>query len=176
MRKFEHDPLNVRVYTFNNGLQLIASNQSKEPRIYTMVAVKTGSANDPADHTGLAHYLEHMLFKGTDKYGTSNWEEEKKHLATIDLLYNEYNKTKNDSLRRIVYSKIDSVSQLAATFSIANEYDKMCQAMGASGTNAFTDKDNTCYINEIPSNTMHQWIELESERLETLFYVCFIPS
>lgn len=164
MRKFEHDPLNVRVYTFNNGLQLIASNQSKEPRIYTMVAVKTGSANDPADHTGLAHYLEHMLFKGTDKYGTSNWEEEKKHLATIDLLYNEYNKTKNDSLRPIVYSKIDSVSQLAATFSIANEYDKMCQAMGASGTNAFTDKDNTCYINEIPSNTMHQWIELESER------------
>ncbi len=85
-------------------------------------------------------------------------------MATIDLLYNEYNKTKNDSLRPIVYSKIDSVSQLAATFSIANEYDKMCQAMGASGTNAFTDKDNTCYINEIPSNTMHQWIELESER------------
>ena len=51
VRKFENDPLNVRVYTFNNGLQLLTSNQNKEPRIYTMVAVKTGSANDPADHT-----------------------------------------------------------------------------------------------------------------------------
>jgi predicted Zn-dependent peptidase len=164
VRKFENDPLNVRVYTFNNGLQLLTSNQNKEPRIYTMVAVKTGSANDPADHTGLAHYLEHMLFKGTDKYGTQDWDKEKAHLKTIDELYDKYNKTLDETKRKGLYRQIDSVSQLAAKFSIANEYDKMCQAMGASGTNAFTSLDQTCYINEIPSNKLHQWIELESER------------
>jgi len=173
VRSFENDPLNVRVYTFNNGLQLITSKQLKEPRIYTMIAVKTGSANDPADHTGLAHYLEHMLFKGTDLYGTSNWSEESKHLASIEELYNSYNKTIDDSMRLIIYTKIDSVSQLAAKYSIANEYDKMCQAMGASGTNAFTSKDQTCYINDIPSNKLHQWITLESERFRNPIFRLF---
>ena len=89
VRSFENDPLNVRVYTFNNGLQLITSNQLKEPRIYTMIAVKTGSANDPANHTGLAHYLEHMLFKGTDVYGSLDFEKEAPMLDKIEALYEE---------------------------------------------------------------------------------------
>lgn len=173
VRSFENDPLNVRVYTFNNGLQLITSKQLKEPRIYTMIAVKTGSANDPANHTGLAHYLEHMLFKGTDRYGTLNWPEESKYLTTIEELYNTYNQTTNDSMRLLIYTKIDSVSQLAAKYSIANEYDKMCQAMGASGTNAFTSKDQTCYINDIPSNKLYPWLKLESERFRNPVFRLF---
>ena len=73
MRKFQNDPLNVRYYTFKNGLTLITSTNKKSPRINTMVAVKTGSKNDPSTNTGLAHYLEHMLFKGTDQYGSYDW-------------------------------------------------------------------------------------------------------
>lgn len=161
---FNNDPLKVRQYTFANGLTLITSNQKKSPRIYTMVAVRTGSKNDPADHTGLAHYLEHMLFKGTDKYGSLNWAKEEPLLLQIDALYEKYNHSKNPIERKGIYRAIDSVSQLAAKFAIANEYDKMCQALGAKGTNAFTSTDETVYINDIPSNMVNKWIALEAER------------
>jgi predicted Zn-dependent peptidase len=164
VRKFGVDPLNVRIYTFNNGLTLITSKNTRTPRIQTMVAVRTGSKNDPANNTGLAHYLEHMLFKGTDRYGTLDWSKEKPLLDQIDALYEQYNQTRDESARKAIYRRIDSVSQLAAKWSIANEFDKMCQAMGAEGTNAFTSNEMTVYINDIPTNMYHKWLELESER------------
>jgi predicted Zn-dependent peptidase len=164
VRKFISDPLNTRHYTFENGLTLITSTNSATSRVYTMVAVKTGSKNDPSTNTGLAHYLEHMLFKGTDKYGTSDWAKEEPLLKEIDNLYERYNSTKDENARKFIYSQIDSVSQLAAKYSIANEFDKMCQAMGAKGTNAFTSNDMTVYINDIPSNGISQWLAFESER------------
>jgi predicted Zn-dependent peptidase len=164
MRKFQNDPLNVRYYTFKNGLTLITSTNKKSPRINTMVAVKTGSKNDPSTNTGLAHYLEHMLFKGTDQYGSYDWSKEKPLLDQIDALYEQYNSTKDEALRTAIYHKIDSTSQLAAKFAIANEFDKMCQAMGAEGTNAFTSNDMTVYVNDVPSNMMDKWLTLESER------------
>ncbi len=164
MRKYQNDPLNVRYYTFKNGLTLITSVNKKAPRINTMVAVKTGSKNDPSTNTGLAHYLEHMLFKGTDKYGSYDWSKEKPLLDQIDALYEQYNSTKDESQRRLIYKKIDSTSQLAAKFAIANEFDKMCQAMGAEGTNAFTSNDMTVYVNDVPSNMLEKWLSLESER------------
>lgn len=164
VRKFEGDPLNVRIYSFNNGLTLITSKNTRTPRIQTMVAVRTGSKNDPANNTGLAHYLEHMLFKGTDRYGTLDWSKEKPLLDQIDALYEQYNQSKDDVTRKAIYKRIDSVSRLAAKWSIANEFDKMCQAMGAEGTNAFTSNEMTVYINDVPSNMFHKWLELESER------------
>jgi predicted Zn-dependent peptidase len=164
VRKFEGDPLNVRIYTFKNGLTLITSQNKSTPRIQTMVAVRTGSKNDPANNTGLAHYLEHMLFKGTDKYGTLDWSKEKPLLDQIDALYEQYNQSTDAARRKSIYRSIDSVSQLAAKWSIANEFDKMCQAMGAEGTNAFTSNEMTVYINDVPGNMMHKWVELESER------------
>jgi predicted Zn-dependent peptidase len=164
VRKFEGDPLNVRIYTFKNGLTLITSKNARTPRLQTMVAVRTGSKNDPANNTGLAHYLEHMLFKGTDRYGTLDWRKEKPLLDQIDALYEQYNQSKDEVARKAIYRSIDSVSQLAAKWSIANEFDKMCQAMGAEGTNAFTSNEMTVYINDIPTNMFHKWVELESER------------
>lgn len=164
VRVYEGDPLNVRIYTFKNGLTLITSTNKKTPRIQTMVAVRTGSKNDPANNTGLAHYLEHMLFKGTDRYGTLDWQKEKPLLDQIDALYEQYNKTTDPAARKAIYKNIDSVSRLAAKWAIANEFDKMCQAMGAEGTNAFTSNEMTVYINDIPSNMLHKWVELESER------------
>jgi predicted Zn-dependent peptidase len=161
---YGNDPLKVRQYTFANGLTLITSTQKKSPRIYTMVAVRTGSKNDPAEHTGLAHYLEHMLFKGTDKYGSLDWSKEAPLLKQIDQLYEKYNHSTDPIARKVIYRAIDSVSQLAAKFAIANEYDKMCQAIGAQGTNAFTSNDETVYINDIPSNMVNKWIALEAER------------
>ncbi len=158
------DPTNTRWYVLPNGLTVILSVNKDQPRVQTLVTTKAGSKNDPADNTGLAHYLEHMLFKGTDKYGTQDYAKEKVYLDQIDQLYEQYNKTKDESKRRQIYRQIDSISGLASKYSIANEFDKMCQGIGAQGTNAFTSVEQTVYVNDIPANRIHQWMEIESER------------
>jgi predicted Zn-dependent peptidase len=158
------DPTKSRWYILPNGLTVILSVNKDQPRVQTLVATKAGSKNDPSDNTGLAHYLEHMLFKGTDQYGSLDFAKEKIYLDQIDALYELYNKTKDDVKRRQIYRQIDSISGLASKFSIANEFDKMCQGIGAQGTNAFTSVEQTVYVNDIPSNRVHQWLEIEAER------------
>jgi len=162
--KVSSDPTATRWYTLPNGLTVILSVNKDQPRVQTLVATKAGSKNDPSDHTGLAHYLEHMLFKGTDKFGTQDYAKEKVYLDQIDMLYEQYNKTKDDNKRKQIYRQIDSISGLASQYSIANEFDKMCQGIGAQGTNAFTSVEQTVYVNDIPANRIHQWLEIESER------------
>ena len=88
----EGDLTKTRFYTLNNGLTVILSENHLEPRIMSLITTKAGSKNDPHDHTGLAHYLEHMLFKGTDRFGTLDYEKEKIQLDRIDALYDQYNK------------------------------------------------------------------------------------
>ncbi|MBK9481815.1 MAG: insulinase family protein [Bacteroidetes bacterium] len=158
------DPMANRFYTLKNGLTVILSVNKETPRIQTIIATKAGSKTDPKDHTGLAHYLEHMLFKGTDKYGSLNWEEEKKYLMMIDDLYEDYNSTTDERKRKIVYHEIDSVSGVASKYAIANEYDKMMSMIGAQGTNAFTSFEQTAYINDIPANQVDRWLAVEAER------------
>jgi len=158
------DPLGVRIYKLNNGLTVMLSVNKTEPRIQTLIATRAGSKNDPADNTGLAHYLEHMLFKGTDKYGSKDWVKEKEQLDKIDALYELYNKTTEEKKRNQIYRQIDSVSGVASTFAIANEYDKMVSSIGATGTNAFTSLEQTVYVNDIPQNQVSNWITIEAER------------
>jgi predicted Zn-dependent peptidase len=159
-----NDPLGVRVYTLSNGLTVMLSVNKTKPRIQTYIAVKAGSKNDPADNTGLAHYLEHMLFKGTDTYGTKDWAKEKEQLDKIDALYEQYNKTTDETKRKEIYRQIDSVSAVASKYAIANEYDKMLAAIGADGTNAFTSVEQTVYVNEIPQNQVANFLTIEAER------------
>src|ERR1700742_5375206 len=90
------DPTHSRFYTLKNGLTVILSPTNKQPRIQAYIAVKAGSKTDPDDHTGLAHYLEHLMFKGTDKFGTLDWAKEKPYLDKIDDLYEQYNSTKDE--------------------------------------------------------------------------------
>jgi predicted Zn-dependent peptidase len=161
---YSNDPLQSRWYTLPNGLTVVMSVNKAEPRVQTLIATKAGSKNDPAENTGLAHYLEHLLFKGTDKYGTLDYAKEKVYLDQIDALYETYNKTKDEAKRKTIYRQIDSVSGLAAKYAIANEYDKMMQVLGASGTNAFTSFEQTVYVNDLPSNQMSSWLTVEAER------------
>jgi predicted Zn-dependent peptidase len=158
------DPLGVRIYTLPNGLTVMLSVNKSEPRIQTLIATKAGSKNDPADNTGLAHYLEHMLFKGTDRFGSKDWPKEKEQLDKIDALYERYNKTTNEDERKAIYHQIDSVSGVASKYSIANEYDKMLATIGATGTNAFTSLEQTVYVNDIPQNQATNWLSIEAER------------
>lgn len=160
----QNDPSNSRFYVLPNGLTVILSQNRETPKIQTYIATKAGSKNDPAQNTGLAHYLEHMLFKGTNTYGTSDYASEKIYLNQIDSLYEVYNSTKDEAYRKRVYKAIDSVSLLAANYAIPNEYDKLMQVIGASGTNAYTSFEQTVYVNEIPSNEVGRWLTIEAER------------
>jgi predicted Zn-dependent peptidase len=159
-----NDPLKARIYTLKNGLKVYLTVYKDEPRIQTYIAVRAGSKNDPADATGLAHYLEHMLFKGTDKFGSTDPAQEKIYLDQVIKLYDVYKKTADDAKRAELYRQIDSLSFLASKFAIANEYDKMLAAMGAKGTNAYTSFEQTVYVNDIPANQLEKWLEVEAER------------
>lgn len=158
------DPLNARIYVLKNGLTVYLTANASEPRVFTSIAVRTGSTNDPKDATGLAHYLEHLLFKGTDKYGSLDYSKEKPLLDKIEALYEQYRATKDEAKRKEIYREIDATSQEAAKYAIANEYDKMLAAIGAKGTNAYTSWEQTVYINDIPANQIEKWLRIEGER------------
>ncbi len=159
-----NDPFKTRRYTLSNGLTVITSINKNEPRIQTLIAVKAGSTTDPADNTGLAHYLEHLMFKGTKKIGTVSYSVELPWLDQIDDMYDKYNATKDPAKRKAIYHKIDSLSLRASRFAVANDYDKLMQELGAQGTNAFTSYEQTVYVNDIPSNNLDKWLEVEAER------------
>ena len=162
------DLTKTRIYTLNNGLKVYLSVNKEEPRIQTFIAVRTGSKNDPAETTGLAHYLEHLMFKGTGKFGVSDSLKEAPLLADIEQRYEQYRTLTDPEERRQAYHGIDSVSQLAAQYFIPNEYDKLMAAIGAEGTNAYTSNDVTCYVEDIPSNEVENWAKIQSDRFQNM--------
>lgn len=164
----EGDELNTFIYTLENGLKIYMSVNKEEPRIQTNIVINAGSKQDPADATGLAHYLEHMVFKGTSKIASINWEEEKKVLQQISDLYEKRRSVTDEAERKAIYHQIDSLSGVAAKYAVPNEYDKMISSIGAKGTNAYTDVEQTVYINDIPSNEFEKWLSIESERFSEL--------
>ncbi len=162
----KNDPLKARIYKLNNGLIVYTTVYKDAPRIQTAIPVKVGSKYDPSDNTGMAHYLEHLLFKGSDEFGTKDWEKEKVEIGKIINLFEVYHQT-TDSLERIsIYHQIDSISGVASKYAIANEYDKMLSSIGALGTNAFTSVEQTVYINDIPCNQFEKWLSTEYERFK----------
>ncbi|MBR1840441.1 MAG: insulinase family protein [Prevotella sp.] len=163
-----NDPINLQTYTLDNGLKVFISVNKEQPRITAHVAVNTGSRNDPAETTGLAHYLEHLMFKGSKLFGTSNYAAEEPLLNKISDLYEEYRQLTDPAQRKAKYHEIDSVSQLAAQYNIPNEYDKMMSAIGSIGTNAFTSYDVTCYVENIPANELERWCMIQSDRFQNL--------
>ncbi len=162
------DPIGVKIYTLKNGMKVYMSVNKKEPRINTSIAVRAGSKHDPKDATGLAHYLEHMLFKGTSNIGSLDWPEEKMLLEEISNLYEQHRQETDPEKRKALYAQIDAKSNEAAKLVAANEYDKMVSSLGAKGTNAYTYVEQTVYINDIPSNELERWMQLESERFKEL--------
>lgn len=162
------DPMGVQVHTLKNGLKVYFSLFKDAPRVQTLIAVRAGSKNDPSDATGLAHYLEHMLFKGTSKMGAMNWKEEGPLLKQISDLYEKYRAEKDMAKRKEIYAEIDKISLEASKFVSTNEYDRMISSLGAKGTNAFTSLERTVYVNDIPSNQLEKWLTVESERMREL--------
>ncbi len=164
----ENDPSGTRIYTLENGLKVYLAVNKMEPRIQTYIAVRAGAMNDPRETTGLAHYFEHMMFKGSTKIGTKDWEKESVLIQAISDKFEEHAKATDPEEKAAIYAQIDSLSQVASQYAIANEYDKICSILGATGTNAWTSYDETVYVNEIPSNEVERWAKVESERVENL--------
>lgn len=162
------DPMDVKIHTMANGMKVYMSVNKDEPRIQTNIAVRAGSKHDPPDATGLAHYLEHMLFKGNSKIASLDWDKEKVLLKQISDLYEKRRNTVDEAARKAIYTEIDKLSGEAAKFVAANEYDKLIGSLGAKGTNAYTWIEQTVYINDIPSNEVDKWMKLESERFKEL--------
>ena len=160
------DPTGARIYTLDNGLKIYTIVNKDKPRIDAQIAVKVGSKNDPRETTGLAHYFEHLMFKGTQQFGTQNYEAEKPLLDEIEALFEKYRVTEDPALRKALYHQIDSISYEASKISIPNEYDKLMSALGASGTNAYTSYDVTCYVENIPSNQIELWAKVQADRFE----------
>ena len=158
------DPIESRIYTLDNGLKVYMAVNDETPRIQTYIAVRVGGKNDPAETTGLAHYFEHLMFKGTPSFGTQDYEAEKPLLDEIERLFETYRKTEDEAERKAIYRIIDSVSYEASKIAIPNEYDKLMSAIGAQGTNAYTSQDVTCYIEDIPSNQIENWARIEADR------------
>ena len=162
-----NDPYNAKIYTLKNGLKVYLSVNKNAPRIQTMIAVKAGSKFDPPQTTGLAHYLEHMMFKGSHDFGTQNWAKESVLLDSVSAYFEYHKNEKDEAKKTLLYAKIDSFSYEASKLAIPNEYDKMMTSLGAKGTNAFTSTDMTVYINDVPSNGLEKFLDLESNRFQT---------
>ena len=164
----EGDPLQARIYTLDNGLTVYLTQNKEKPEIQTFIVVRAGSQNDPLESTGLAHYQEHIMFKGTKQYGTTSYDKELPNLQAIDSLYEVYGHTTNPETRKAIYHQIDSISYESSKIAIANEFDKLMSGIGATGVNAYTSTEQTCYHEVIPSCELVRWAMIESDRFRNL--------
>lgn len=160
----ENDPLNAQIFELDNGLRVYLTENHEEPRFYAEIAVRAGSKHDPADGTGLAHYLEHLLFKGNQNLGSLDYAAEKPHLDRIVELYEEHHDETDPARRAELYAQINAEAQLAAQYSVPNEIDKVYNSMGGTALNAHTWYEETVYKVGLPSNRLQQWAEIESDR------------
>ena len=160
------DPLGTKIYTLDNGLKVYMSVNKETPRIQANIAVKVGGKNDPSETTGLAHYFEHLMFKGSQNFGTSDYAAEKVLLDEIEAMFEVYRNTTDEAERAALYHKIDSISYIASDYFIPNEYDKLMSLIGSDGTNAYTSTDMTVYVEDIPSNQIENWARIQADRFK----------
>jgi predicted Zn-dependent peptidase len=158
------DLMDVHIYELDNGLTVYLTENHETPRFYAEISVRAGSKHDPANGTGLAHYLEHLLFKGTQQMGTLDYEKEKPYLDKITELYEQHFKETDTEKRKEIYAEINKVAQEAAQYAVPNEIDKVYNAMGGTHLNAHTWHEETVYKVGLPSNRLNQWAAVESAR------------
>ncbi|MDR0371186.1 MAG: insulinase family protein [Prevotellaceae bacterium] len=152
-------------YKLDNGLTVYLWPDKNQPDVTGVVAVRAGSIDEPTEYTGLAHYLEHVLFKGTQKIGAFDWGKEKPHYEQIIQLYDRYAETVDPVLRAELEKQINEESLNAAQYAATSEFSNLVEGMGGEGLNAGTSYDMTFYYNNFPTYQMEKWLDLYSERL-----------
>ena len=170
------DPMAVEIYQLDNGLRIYLTENHESPRFEAQIVVRVGSKNDPPETTGLAHYLEHLLFKGTTHLGTTDYAKEQPHLDRITQLYEQHFRETNPEKRKQIYEEINKENQLASQYEVPNEMDKLYKAMGEEGLNAHTGREGTVFEVTLPSNRLEQWAVIESERFQHPVFRLFQPE
>lgn len=158
------DPIGVSIYRLDNGITVAFFENHDSSTVFIAEMFKIGSVDDPSDKTGMAHYLEHLLFKGSKRLGTVDYDKEKEILEQIDSLYSQREKSNDPEERNQLYLEIDRLSGLAAQYAVPNDYAKLMGTLGATGTNAFTSYYLTCYVNTIPANELERFFTVEQDR------------
>lgn len=154
----------VKTTTLDNGLKVVLCEDHSSPKAFGAIYVHAGSKNDPLEATGMAHYFEHIMFKGTDKIGTINWDAEKVYLDSIDVMYDKLHETTDLNERAAIQQKINDLSIASTDYAIPNEVDVILTKMGGEGLNAGTAYDQTMYYNSFPSNQLGKWMDVYAER------------
>ena len=157
-------PLDVEIYTLENGLTVMLNEDRNETSVFGAVVIDGGGKRDPSDATGIAHYLEHVLFKGTSKMGTTNYAKEKVYLDSIEVLYDELSKKEDKKTRLKIQRHINDLSVKASEYAIPNEFTRLIEGMGGTGLNAGTGYDFIYYFNSFPSAQIEKWVDLYSHR------------
>ena len=155
--------LDVTIHTLGNGMQVWLNEDHSTPTVMGMVVVRAGAKDCP--DTGIAHYFEHMMFKGTDRIGTADYAAEKPLLDSIERHYSLLKDAPSEEARHAILKKINEFSVAAARYAVPNEFSNLISEFGGSGLNAWTSFDNTVYHNTFASGNMEPWLELNSERL-----------
>ncbi len=152
-------------YKLDNGLTVMLWEDHSQPDVTGYVVVRAGAVDEPAEYTGLAHYLEHMLFKGTQRIGALDWEKEKPMYDSIIALYDQYSEAKDPKVREQLATQINEVSMREAKISSTEDFFNMLDLIGAEGVNAYTSYDLTAYHNSFPAAEMYRWLTIFSDRL-----------
>ncbi len=153
-------------FKLKNGLTVYIYEDKNMSDVLGAVIVKGGSKNDPADATGIAHYLEHMMFKGSRNVGTTDYSKEKIYLDSINLMYDNMVFDTDTAYRANLYKKIDQYSQKAMEYQIPGEFDNLISMIGGTGLNAYTDYERIVYLNNFPAERFDLWLKIYLDRFE----------
>ncbi len=156
----------VTQFTLENGLTVILNSNPEAADVFGVVAVKAGSYNEPSETTGLAHYLEHVIFKGTQDMGTINWEAEKPLYEQIIQKFEDMRATEDLEVKKKIAKEINVLSIEAGKYTVSNDFANLVQGMGGTGLNAGTGYDYTVFYNTFPAFQLERWVELYAHRFQ----------
>lgn len=155
--------LQVSEFMLSNGMKVWVNVDHSQPKVFGAVVVNAGSVDCP--DTGIAHYFEHIMFKGTDELGTVDYAAERVYLDSISMKYDELANTTDVKARKAIQQDINRLNVKAADYAIPNEFSRLTSLYGGSDLNAGTSYDFTYYHNTFSPQFIEQWCELNSHRL-----------
>ena len=167
---------NIESYQLENGLTVILNEDHSQTKVYGAIVTKAGSVNEPEDATGLAHYLEHVLFNGTTNVGTVNWEAEKVHYEKIIDLFEKLRETEDEDARNSIIKEINQESLAQGKYFQTKEFVLLLESIGASGINAATSYDRTFYHSSFPPSQSEAWLEIYATEFKKPVFRTFLAK
>lgn len=169
----QNQALKVQSYKLDNGFTVFLNEDPSASKVFGAVMVNAGSKNEFPEATGMAHYLEHLLFKGTNVMGTTDFEKEKPYLDSIVDLYDQLAVAPSAEQKITIQKSINALAIKASEFGLPNEFDKLLRSIGSTGINAFTSTDMTFYHNSFPAQELNKWLDIYSTRFQNPIFRSF---